>query len=178
MKTETSASTATLPADPRRGRRVAALVLLVVAGFALLSPHLPWSWRGGILLPLGVAFLVWAALVRSPGLLVPGGVLCGLGAGLGLISVLGPSATLFGLAGGFLLIAALHRLLLGRAGVSWPLWPAAGLAFAGVMVLTAPYQRELWREQRDLWRVAAEYWPYAVIAVALWLFFAPARKQG
>lgn len=178
MNSPETDSAETSSVDPRRGRRVAAMVLLTVAGLALLAPHFPWSWRGGILLPMGVAFLVWAALVRSPGLLVPGGVLGGLGIGLGLIPALGPSATLFGLAGGFLLIAALNRLLLGRTRVAWPLWPAAGLAFAGLMVLTAPHQRDWWRDQRELWRFAGEYWPYAVIAVALWLFFSPARKKG
>lgn len=169
-----STSTATgdsSPADPRRGRRVAALVLLTVAGFALLSPHIPWSWRGGILLPMGVVFLVWAALVRSAGLMVPGGVLSGLGVGLGLMPQFGPAAMMFGMAGGFLLVAGMNRLVIGRTFAWWPLWPAAGLSFAGLMVIFG-------REQRELWRLAGEFWPYAAIAAALWLFFAPMRKKG
>jgi hypothetical protein len=171
MKTDKPDAADSQPIDSRRGRRVAAVVLLTVAGFALLAPHVTWSWRGGLLLPMGVVFLIWAALVRSPGLMVPGGVLSGLGVGLALAPGFGPAALLFGLAGGFLLVGALNRLVLGRRFALWPLWPAAGLTLAGVVVLTA-------RDHREVWRVAGEYWPYAAISVALWLLLAPARRSS
>lgn len=159
------------PVDPRRGRRVAALVLLALSGFALLSPPVAWSWRGGLILPMGVVFLVWAALMRSRGLLVPGGVLSGVGAGLALLPEFGPAALLFGMAGGFLLVAFVSRLLFGRGCAWWPLWPAAGLAIAGSAALGGG-------ELREVWRAIGPFWPYAALASAVWLFFLPGRKSA
>lgn len=159
--------------DAVRGRRVAAGVLLVVAGVALAGPHLPFNWREGMLLLLGVGFIVWSALARSPGLLVPGGVLTGIGTGTLLRAEYGSGAFLLAMAGGFLLIAALHPLMFGRGkkGALWPLWPAAGLGFAGLVQLTGP-------DARQWFRAVQPFWPYVLIVVAVFLLFAkPSRKE-
>jgi hypothetical protein len=153
------------PADALRGRRVAAVVLLVVAGAALAGPHLPFNWRDSMLVLMGVAFIVWSALVRSRGLLVPGGVLVGIGVGTLLRPAYGEGAFLLSMAGGFLLIAALGPILFGRSRVCrWAIWPAAGLGFAGLVQLAGPDAREWFRAVRPLW-------PYALIGVALFLLF-------
>lgn len=154
-----------------RGRRVAAVVLLVVAGAALAGPYLPFNWRDSFPLLMGVAFIVWSALARSPGLLVPGGVLTGIGVGTLLRSEYGNGAFLLSMAGGFLLIALLAPVLFGRdKRCRWALWPAAGLAFGGLMQLGGP-------EMRELLRTLQPFWPLALIMVALFLLFTkPARK--
>ncbi len=54
-----------------RGRRVAGAVLLLVAGSALFGKTLPFAWRDGLLLLLGVGFIVGAALGRVAALLIP-----------------------------------------------------------------------------------------------------------
>lgn len=157
--------------DAVRGRRIAAVVLLVVAGAALAGPHLPGYGRDSLLLLMGIAFIVWSALVRSPGLLVPGGVLTGIGTGTLLRGEFGQGAFLLAMAGGFLLIAGLSRAMFpGHKGCRWPLWPAAGLAVAGLLQSAGP-------DVRAWLRVAGPLWPYALIAVALCLFFSkPSAK--
>jgi hypothetical protein len=159
-------------AEELRGRRTAAAVLLVIAAVALIGPHVPFDWRDGMLLLMGLGFIVWAALARSPGLLVPGCVLCGIGAGVLLRDAYGKGAFLLAMAGGFLLLAGLSRAMFGaRKGNLWPLWPAAGLAFAGLLSYGGS-------DVREWLRAARPFWPYALIAVALFLFFTKPRPKA
>lgn len=157
-----SPSPANLPGRPE-GRRVAAAILLLVGVSALATPHLPFQTREAILPLMGLGFIVWAALSRCAGLLVPGGILTGLGVGVLLRPLYGNSIFLVGLAGGFLLICLLRGLLF-RRWIWWPLWPAAGLAFAGLAQSAGP-------DLRDLFRNYGSLWPYLLIALAAWLFF-------
>ena len=158
--------------DPRRGRLVAGTVLLVVAGLALAAPYLPVGWSGRGLLPLlGVAFILWAAFARVGGLLVPGGVLLGVGVGLWLQPTYGPAALMFAMAGGFLAISVLSLALFGkRCGTWWTIWPALGLTVAGLVVGGGP-------EVRELVRAVVGYWPYAALVVALMLIASAWRKN-
>lgn len=153
---------ATPTRDNRRGRLVAGGVLLAVAGAALAAPYLPPGFAGRAFVPfLGVAFVVWAALSRSIGLLVPGGVLLGVGVGAWLQASYGPAAFLFSLAGGFLSISVLSMLIFGAKHKTWwTVFPAGGLAFAGIVVSGGPAVREVLRGMQN-------YWPYALIVVAV-----------
>jgi hypothetical protein len=159
-------------AEAVRGRRIAAVMLLVVAGVALAGPHLPFGWRDGLLLIMGVGFIVWSALARSPGLLVPGCVLVGVGTGILLRGEYGNGAFLLSMAGGFLLLAGLTRVMFGdRKGSLWPLWPAAGLTFAGLVQYAGS-------DLRQWLRAIGPIWPYGLIIVALFLWFSkPAAKK-
>jgi len=156
--------------DIRRGRLVAGGVLLAVALAALAGPYLPPGLVGRAFLPfLGVAFVVWAALSRSCGLLIPGGVLLGVGVGAWLQASYGPAAFLFSLAGGFLSISVFSRLIFGAKNpVRWTVFPAGGLAFAGLVVSDAFGVRDLLRTMQD-------YWPYGLIVVALALIVSALR---
>jgi hypothetical protein len=148
-------------------------VLLTVALLALLARHLSWTLSGRTLLPvIGVAFVVWGALARNAGLLVPGGILLGVGVGSWLQPIYGTGAFLFALAGGFLSISLFSALLFGpkqRAG--WTIFPALGLAFAGVVVSGGP-------EVRAILRTLGDYWPYALLLVALALIASAWRKKS
>lgn len=158
--------------DPVHGRRVAAIVLLLVAGFALFRGYLPVNLRDATIALLGVAFIVWAGLVRNSGLLVPGGILTGIGVGVLLRQEYGSAAFLFSMAGGFLLVSALSLAIFGRAKHTWwTVFPAGGLAFAGLMRAAGPDFRALLRSLGPLW-------PYILIAIALWLFFVKPRDRG
>lgn len=159
-------------AEALRGRRTAAVILLVVAGAALVAPHLSFKWRDSILVLMGVGFIVWSALARSAGLLVPGGVLTGLGVGTLLRPEYGNGAFLLSMAGGFLLIAGLYPIMFerGKKNALWPLWPAAGLGFAGLLQLAGP-------DVREGFRAAQPFWPYILIAVALFLFLSKPKRK-
>ena len=122
---------------------------------------------------MGVAFVVWAALARTAGLLVPGGVILGVGTGLWLRGAYGPAAFLLSLAAGFLLISVLSLALFGRGGRStwWTVWPAGGLTIAAAAVGGGPEVRELFRALRD-------YWPYALLVAALALIASGLRGKS
>lgn len=159
--------------DKSRGRLVAGGVLLTIAIGALVAPQLRWAWNGSaFLLFLGGAFIVWAALGRVSGLLVPGGILTGLGVGNALRPEFGNFGFLLCLAAGFLLISVLHLALFGRGAKNtwWTVWPAGGIALAAVFAAGGPEVRELVRNLRD-------YWPYALIVVALALIASGLRGR-
>lgn len=170
-------TTSVSPGKPNRGegrgRLVAGGVLLVVALGALAGPHLPWRWDGPFLmLVVGVAFIVWAALGRVAGLLVPGGVILGTGTGLWLRGAYGPAAMLLSMAAGFLLISVLSLLLFGkRSNTWWTVWPAGGLALAALAAGGGPEVRALFRALRD-------YWPYAMLVAAVALIASGLRRRG
>jgi len=153
-----------------RGRRAAAVVLLVVAGLALFGRYLPVAWEDDLILLLGIGFIVWAALARKAALLIPGCILTGIGAGVLLRSGHGNAVFLLCMAGGFALIPAL-TLAIFQKRVDWPFFPAVGLAFSGLTQLgDAGFQRWL----RDV----GPLWPYALIAVALYLLLTKPRPQS
>ena len=142
-----------------------AVILLVIAAFALLGPQLPFGWRNTLLPCMGVVFIIWAALARSPGLVIPGGILVGVGTGILLKDAYGPGAFLLSMAAGFGLVALLTRMLFpSRKGSWWPLWPMAGLTFAGLVQFAGSDFRRTLREIGPIW-------PYILIAVALYLLF-------
>lgn len=154
-----------------RGRRVAAVVLLVIAGAALFGKYLPFNWWESVLVVMGVGFILWAALARTPGLLVPGGILTGIGVGQLLRHSYGNGTFLLSMAGGFLLISVLSRAIFGRQkGEWWPLFPAAGIGFAGLVQMAGP-------DFRDWLRAIQPYWPYALIAVAVYLLLTKPAEQ-
>ncbi len=86
----------------------------------------------------GLGFLGAYAATRSYGLLIPGGILTGLGTGLIIESQGGPSGSVvLGLGCGFLAIATIDRLVSSADGVWWwPLIPGAVLVTVGASNLT------------------------------------------
>src|SRR3954468_17424569 len=123
-------------------RQMWGVALLITAVLALLNRYLPFSSEYLILPLLGFGFTAWAIAGRVTGLLVPGGILLGVGMGfwaqrfygLGAGSSAGQALFLICLAAGFLLIT-LFALIFFRGRVLWPLWPATFIALAGVVRL-------------------------------------------
>ncbi len=152
-------------ASPRRGRLVAGGVMLAVALAALAGPPF-------LLVAIGLGFLVWAALGRVAGLLVPAGVLLGVGFGAWLRGPYGNAAFLLSLAAGFLSISLFYLLLFGRKGqVWWTVWPAGGLALAAAFTAGGP-------EVRALFRALHDYWPWALLAGAVALIVSGLRSRS
>ncbi len=173
---EQASSSETTPvgaARPGRGRVVAGGVLLAVALFALVGQYLPRAFTGRLFPALlGVAFIVWAALARTSGLLVPGGILVGIGVGAWLQSAYGPAAFLLSMAGGFLLVSLLSLALFGaKKNTWWTVWPALGLSIAALAAGGGPEVREFFRSLREVW-------PWVLIVVAAGLLWSGLRQRN
>jgi hypothetical protein len=145
---------------PRPNRRGA--VALIAVGALLLIAQLARSDRLGLLfLPLiGLALVGWALQSHHVGLLVPGGILLGIGAGSGLIHALFPDSAgnlqagvfFLAFAAGWLLIALLSGLADNHPH-RWPLIPAGIMAGLGALLM-----------------IGSVWWPLAVVAVGVALY--------
>ena len=113
-------------------------VLLVALGVARLVISLTGTGVEIAVALGGVAFLAAFLATRAYGLLVPGGILTGVGVGLVLLARgASPAVLELGLAGGFLAIPAL-QLVVGaprERGWWWPVLPAGILGALGAATL-------------------------------------------
>ncbi len=113
--------------------------VLVVVGAVLLGARFnDVVAAGGPALWIGLGFLTWWAFSGNYGLLVPAGVLTGLGVGLMLSDVeLSGNPVALGLGVGFLAIYALDALRRRRSSSWWPLVPGAVLVIVGLLQNTS-----------------------------------------
>lgn len=145
-------------------------VVLVGLGLWLLVSNLTdWDLGSAFPLGLGVLFLLWGSSVRKLGLLIPGGILSGIGAGAMLIS--GPFSGLAEDARGglFMLIfgvgwalITLTSALFIRKVAWWPLIPGGIMAFIGGMLLIGGPALEVLN-------YLGQGWPIVLIAIGLYL---------
>ena len=108
--------------------RVLGLLLIALGGVLLLA--LTTDIGGEVVVGfVGLAFLTAYATQRTYGLLIPGGILTGLGAGLFLESTgVGGDVAAFGLGAGFVAIAVVDQLVTPqRSAWWWPLIPGGVL---------------------------------------------------
>jgi len=113
--------------------------VLVVVGAVLLGARFnDVLAAGGPALWIGLGFLTWWAFSGNYGLLLPAGVLTGLGVGLMLdhAAFYGNPVAL-GLGVGFLAIYALDVLRRRRSSSWWPLVPGAVLVVVGLLQNTS-----------------------------------------
>lgn len=168
-----SASTSTGPPEPPPpppddsaptlvGQVAAGLSLIVLGGALLALERLDGSREHLFLILLGGVFAAGYFYKRAFGLLVPGGILIGLGAGMAFDDLRSDSfvdgeIAAFGLGVGFLLIYVVS-LLYERVNRWWPLIPGGIL-----VIVTLPAWA--WADR------ILDYWPVAVMAVGLFLLF-------
>ncbi len=149
----------------KRHHRLLTGVMLVLLGlFALVAQFVNLgSW---VLPGLGVLFLAWGLSARQVGLLIPGGILLGLGVGTWL-TTLPFAAHSDRLQGGVFLLAfglgwGLIPLLAAtlRRRMRWPLIPGGVLALIGLALLAGgPALNAL------AW--AGKLWPLIFVALGL-----------
>ena len=113
-------------------------VLVVIGAVLLAGRFSDVVAAGGAALWIGLGFLTWWAFRGTYGLLVPGGVLTGLGLGL----MLGEggfygNAVALGLGAGFLAIYALDALRRRQRSSWWPLVPGIVLVAVGLLQHTS-----------------------------------------
>jgi hypothetical protein len=134
--------------------------VLILVGVLFLVAQLVPTFGQFVALIVGLGLLAAFALTRAYGLLVPGGIVTGVGVGILLAAnTTGPLAGalfLFALAVGFVLVWALGLAThVQPPGGWWPLIPAFFLALAGLITVVGQNLEWLWQYG----------WPVILIAV-------------
>ena len=163
---------ATQAAPCSRARRgMVGGTILIMLGLLIFAEQVFQTHLTGLLfLPLlGVAFLAWGILCQRPGLLIPGGILLGIGAGSILVdgpfhSLAEPArggAFLLAFGAGWLLIT-LASILFMRRMTWWPLIPGGIFGLLGsAMLIGGP--------MLALLNLTNLIWPLALVAIGLML---------
>jgi hypothetical protein len=158
------------PVEKRHGGVVGGAILISIGLFALLEQFVQVEWGLYFLPFLALVFLLSGILGRRPGLLIPGGILAGIGAGAILVQspllVLGEPARgglfMLAFAAGWALITA-TSFLVGKI-MLWPLFPAAFMALFGAALLAGQTGIQI--------LVAFGYiWPVILIVIGAYLIF-------
>lgn len=148
--------------DPRR-----LTGLLLIAGGLLWALVATTDLDATVLVPgAGFAFVVAYLATRSYGLLIPGGILSGLGVGLVVAAQGGPDdAVVLGLGLGFVAIWVIDRMLSDHGAAWWPLIPGGILTAVGASRIAGI---------RD---IGIYLVPAALIAVGVALLLRPSRDR-
>ena len=157
--------------EETRGRWITGIALILIGLLALGGQLLDdWGALGLLFLPaLGLIFLVWGAITREGGLLIPGGILSGIGAGVylmqGPFAHLGgtgePGVFLLAFAGGWALITLLSAVFTDNT-MTWPLIPGGILALIGIALLIGG-------AALTVLEIAGQYWPVILILIGLYV---------
>jgi membrane-bound ClpP family serine protease len=154
------------------------IILVVIGAVALLAPYIDWNL---LFLPaLGVGFLIWGALQREVGLLIPGGILAGIGFGVLANSWLGPgtyrfdsdvdsAAFLLCFAAGWGTITLFSKLFTDETHW-WPLIPGGIMAALGAALLAGG-------TVRAVLLFANTWWPLALVVLGLYLIVKEWRRR-
>ncbi len=150
----------------QNNRVVAGVAIIAIGLLALAGQFIQSSLLGLLVLPtLGLIFIAWGMVTRTPGLLIPGGVLMGLGTGAVLItSVLsGLDSTAQG--GVFMICMALGfaaifplAWLVANCRMWWTLIAGSILGLLGVALMTGGMLL-------DLFKLAGYLWPLALVVI-------------
>ena len=154
--------------EKRQSGVVGGAILISIGLFALLSQLVPVHWGLYFLPYLGLIFLLTGVLARRPGLLIPGGILAGIGAGSILVQsslfALGQPATgglfMLAFAAGWTVITAASYMI-GKP-MLWPLFPAAGLALFGAVLFAG-------QTGLQILATFGYIWPVILIALGAYL---------
>ena len=166
------------PANGGRDRFLMGAALIAFGALSLASQLVKSEQVGLLLMPtLAVMFLAWGIATRTPGLMIPGGILGGLG--LGIILLSGPfeqleqgsaaagGVFLLSLALGFGAVTVLSRLFT-RYTHWWALIPGSILAALGGAILADG----LALRALELLGVA---WPLGLVGFGLYVLLRPNR---
>jgi hypothetical protein len=159
---------ASAPAERNRGW-IGGAFLIVIGVMSLLGQFVKDDGVAFLFLPaLAVLFLVWGAVTRQPGLLIPAGILGGVGLGTfleratpGLRGESGAAVIVLSLALGFAAITLFTRVFTGRAHW-WALLVAGILAVVGGALLAGGAALELLK-------VAGQAWPLILIGLGIYI---------
>lgn len=161
------------------------IMLILVGCFILLEQIFDFDMTGGVFFAaLGLIFILWGATQRKAGLLIPGGILTGLSAGIFLVedtqTIAEPyegGAFLLALAAGFALITLLTHLFTIEKHW-WAAIVAVVLATVGggVIILEMPNAEPLKQAVETIFTGLQYIWPLALIGLGLWIILK--RRQA
>ncbi len=154
----------------RRNRLISGLVMILLGGLFLVDQFVEIPSMGNLFLPgLGLIFLVWGMITRTGGLLIPGGILTGIGTGVYLMDVLPlegeqePGIFLLSFGAGFALITLLS-LVFSDEKHWWALIPGGILATIGGALYMGG-------AAMDVLELVGKFWPVALILVGVYIIF-------
>lgn len=157
---------------------IAGAILIAVGLITFFAQVLPWEWLGLFVLPaIGLVFVIAGFVAGSWGLMIPGGILSGLGAGV-LLQHYMPELTpemrggiiLLSLALGFAAIIPLSALVAGPRSY-WPLFVAVPLGLVGTAVLVGG-------AALTALHLAGYAWPLILIALGVYLVWCRTSARG
>lgn len=160
------------------GRIIAGVVLIAFGVLALLATFTESSVFGLSILPsLGILFIVWGLVARLPGVMIPGGILTGLGLGTLLSQLAFNNATgevqggiiVLGLGFGFLMIMPLI-MIISTERHWWALIPGGILTVVGIALIIGG-------AALDVLSVLGRLWPIVPIAIGIILLLQIFRKR-
>lgn len=147
-----------------RGRWVTGAVLILLGVLSLAGQFWELPSLGTLFLPaLGLIFLLWGMFTRSGGLLIPGGILAGIGVGVYLMDSLPlegdaePGVFLLTFGAGFALITLLS-LLFTEDKHWWALIPGGILAIIGGVLFIGGAAVEM-----------LKFWPVILIVIGVYV---------
>lgn len=150
----------------KRKEWITGLAFIALGMFWMVQEFVAFDGFGKFFLPgLALIFLVWGIINRSAGLLVPGGILAGIGTGAWLVSTLSlteaqqGSVFLLSFAGGWLLITVLSALFTSCT-MWWPLIPGGIMALIGSALLAGGVAL-------DMLALAGRFWPVIFIILGI-----------
>lgn len=143
---------------------------ILIGAYLFTAQFVQAKWMGLVFLPgLGFIFLSWGIITKNFGLLIPGGILAGLGTGAFMIE--GPFSAIdeinkggivmLSFAAGWLLITLLSKLVADKF-ILWPLIPGAIIGLVGFALSYGGMALEILS-----W--VGKSWPLGLIVVGLYL---------
>lgn len=154
------------------------IILIAIGLLFLLGQLINLENWGLLLLPgLGALFLLWGIITRQSGLLIPGGILSGIG--WGTYAIAGPWSLGQGLDDGglFLIIfgagfasITLFSAIFTKENHWWALIPGGIIAAVGASILFGGVFL-------DALEFVGRYWPIALILVGLYIIVQANREK-
>jgi hypothetical protein len=149
-----------------RGRWITGLALIALGALALAGQFVQLPSFGNLIVPgLAVIFLVWGVAAREGGLLIPGGILAGIGTGVWLMSTLplegeaNAGVFLLSFAGGWALITLLSAIFTDETQW-WALIPGGIMALIGGALMVGGVAL-------DILSLAGRFWPVVLIVIGI-----------